>query len=57
MANIMAHIYPLMKDKFCDVDHVFFFTELAMVSLETSQLSEFQSMFTHFCLDEKVDPK
>lgn len=54
---VMTHIYPLMKDKFADVDHVTFFTELATVSLETSEISEFQAMFNHFCLDERVDAK
>ena len=57
ISSVMTHVYPLMKDKFADVDHVTFFTELTTVSLEATQISEFQAMFTHFCLDEKVDAK
>lgn len=53
---VMAHIFPLMKEKFALVEHVQFFVELTITALETSR-PEFQSLFNFFCLDEKVNPR
>lgn len=53
---IMMHIFPLMKEKFATIDYVSFFVELTAVALETGR-PEFQSLFTYFCLDERVNPR
>ena len=52
----MTHIYPLMKDTFSLVEHVDFFAEMTIVALDTNR-PEFQSLFTYFCLDDKVNPR
>lgn len=52
----MTHIYPLMKDDFALVEHVDFFAEMTIVAQETNR-PEFLSVFTFFCLDDKVNPR
>jgi len=54
---ISTHILPLMKEKYIFGDeHVLFFTELTVTTLESGR-AEFSSLFSFFCLDEKVNPK
>jgi hypothetical protein len=53
---VMTHVYPLMKDTFSLVEHVDFFVEMTIVALDTNR-PEFQSLFTYFCLDDKVNPR
>lgn len=53
---VMTHVFPLMKEKFAAVEHVSFFVELTTAAMEANR-PEFQTIFTFFCLDEKVNPR
>lgn len=54
---ISTHIVPLMKEKFIFGDEcATFLSELTITALESSR-AEFPSLFSFFCLDERVNPK
>ena len=53
---LMAHIFPLMKEKYAQIEFVSFFSEMALTSVEHGG-PEFTQHLNFFCLDEKVQPK